>query len=171
MRGETKMNDETSSAIETLREAMLNEQATRDFYLDAAGKVLDEKGQEMFKELAAEEVVHMTIVWKQYESLKAGQGWTVVADFDRLGDVDITPLQFKREQMKSAVRESTSDLNALVLAAEMENNSFVYYTERYSAATEPLAKRLYGGLIKAERNHFNLVMSNWEALVNTGFWK
>jgi rubrerythrin len=165
------MNDETSSAIETLREAMLNEETTRDFYLDAAGKVVDEKGQTMFKELAAEEVVHMTIVRKQYESLKAGQGWTAVADFGRLENVDITPLQFKREQMKGAVHEASSDLDALVLAAEMENNSFVYYTERYGTTTDPLAKRLYGSLVHAERSHFNLVMSNWEALVNTGFWK
>jgi rubrerythrin len=165
------MTDETSSAVETLRQAMLNEEMTRDFYLDAARKVIDEKGQKMFDELAAEEVVHMTIVRKQYESLKAGQGWTVAADFEHMGNVDITPLQFKRDQMKNAVRESSSDLDALVLAAEMENNSFVYYSEAYSAAADPLAQRLYGSLIKAERSHFNLVMANWETLVNTGFWR
>ncbi len=165
------MTDETASAVETLRQAMLNEEMTRDFYLDAAQKVIDEKGRKMFTDLAAEEVVHMTTVRKQYESLKAGHGWTVAADFEHMGDVDITPLQFKREQMKSGVRESSSDLDALVLAAEMENNSFVYYSEAYTKTTEPMAKHLYGSLVKAERSHFNLVMTNWETLVNTGFWR
>ena len=164
------MTDDTHVAIEALRQAMRNEEATRDFYLEAAGKVLDVKGRKIFGELAEEESVHMTIVRKQYESLKAGLGWTAVADFGHLQDVDITPLQYRRDQMKARVRESTTDLDALVLAAEMENNSFTYYTEQYRIAVDPLARKLYGSLIKAERNHFNIVMSNWEALVNTGFW-
>jgi rubrerythrin len=164
------MTDETQLAIEALRQAMLNEEETRDFYRASADQVLDDKGRKMFGELAAEESVHMTIVRKQYESLKAGLGWTAVADFGHLQDVDITPLHYQRDRMKAQVLDSTTDLGALVIATEMENNSFTYYTEQYQAVTDPLAKRLYGSLVKAERNHFNIVMSNWEALVNTGFW-
>jgi rubrerythrin len=164
------MRDDQALAIEALRQAMLNEEKTRDFYLESAAKVVDDKGRKTFNELAVEEGVHMTIVRKQYESLKAGLGWTAVADFAHLQDVDITPLQYRRDQMRSQVRESTTDLEALALAAEMENNSFVYYTEQYASTTDPLAKRLYGSLIKAERTHFNTVMTNWEALIKTGFW-
>ena len=162
------MSEETQKAIEALRQAMRNEEETRDFYLDAVQKVLDEKARQMFKELAQEEVLHMKIVGDQYEALKSGGGWTAVADFESMGDVDITPLEYKRSDMDTRITDGTTDLEALTIAAEMENNSFTFYVEQFGRTTDPLGKQVYGGLIKAERNHFNTVMSNWEYLVNTG---
>ena len=160
------MNEETQVAIEALRQAMLNEQKTRDFYQEAMGKVMNENARQMFKELAEEEVVHEKIVREQYESLKAGKGWVAVADFSDLKGVDITPLDFKRQEMGARVTDSTTDLEALTIAAEMENNSFSFYVEQYNATTDSLGKLIYGGLVKAERNHFNTVMSNWEYQAN-----
>jgi rubrerythrin len=164
------MAEDTDAAVEALRQAMANEQRTRDFYLESAEKVSDDKGRRMFRELAEEEVVHMKVVQRQYESLKAGMGWTDTGELEAEDGVDISPLEFKRANMEAQIREGTSDLQALTIAAEMENNSFVFYTEQYARATDPLAKSLYGQLVKAERNHFNTVMSNWESLVHSGFW-
>jgi rubrerythrin len=164
------MKSDVSLAVEALRQAMLNEKKTHDFYVEASHKVTDEKGRRMFDELAEQESVHMHVVRTQYESIKAGQGWTAIADFDRLQDVDIRPLQFKRANMEAQIRQSTTDLEALVLAAEMENNSFVFYTEQFAVAQDPLARAMYSALINAERSHFNTVMANWETLVHTGFW-
>ena len=162
------MTQETQAAIEALRQAMRNEEETRDFYLDAVQKVVDEKARQMFEELAQEEIVHMKIVGDQYEALKAGGNWTAVADFAHMGDVDITPLAFRRGDMDKRITDRTTDLEALTIAAEMENNSFNFYVEQYDRTTDPLGKQIYGGLLKAERNHFNTVMSNWEYLVNMG---
>lgn len=156
------MSEETQVAIEALRQAMLNEQKTRDFYLEAMGKVLSDRTRQMFKELAEEEVVHERVVRDQYESLKAGRGWVAVADFESLDDVDITPLEFKRQEMGSRITPSTTDLEALTIAAEMENNSFAFYVEQYNRTQDALGKSIYGSLVKAERNHFNTVMANWE---------
>ena len=162
------MDEETKVAIEALRQAMLNEEKTRDFYVEAEEKATDEKARQMFKELAEEEVLHMKIVQEQYELLKTGGGWTSVADFEDLSDVDIRPLEFKRADMDVHVTDATTDLEALIIAAEMENNSFNFYTEQYNWTTDPLGKQIYGGLAKSERNHFNTIMSNWEYLVNMG---
>jgi rubrerythrin len=159
-----------SVAIDALRQAMVNEARTHRFYVTSAERVLDEKGKAMFAELAEEELVHVRIVRQQYEALKAGGGWTAVADFAHLDDVDITPLEFKRSSLEGRVREFSSDLDALVIAAEMENNSFAFYVEQYNKTTDPLGKSLYGSLVKAERNHFNTVMANWETLATTGVW-
>lgn len=160
------MNEETRVAIEALRQAMLNEQKTRDFYQEAMEKVISDRARQMFKELAEEEVVHERVVREQYESLKAGRGWVVIADFENLGDVDITPLEFKRKDMEGRITATTTDLEALTLAAEMENNSFTFYVEQYNRTQDALGKSIYGSLVKAERNHFNTVMSNWEYEVN-----
>lgn len=163
------MADDPALAIEALREAMANEERTHDFYVEAAARVTSDKGRSMFAELAEEEVVHMKTVRTQYESLKAGRGWVTAGELTT-AHVDITPLEFKRSDLEARVRESTSDIDALVIAAEMENNSFVFYTQQYAQTTEPIAKSLYGALVRAERNHFNIVMTNWETLVHTGYW-
>jgi rubrerythrin len=160
------MSDETQVAVEVLRQAMLNEQSTRDFYEEAAKKVANEGARRMFKELAEEEVVHVKIVREQHEALKAGRGWKAVANFQDLKDVDITGLDFRRQEMKARITDSTSDLEALTIAAEMENNSFNFYAEQYNSTPDPLAKMLYGNLVKAERHHFDTVMANWEYLAN-----
>ena len=160
------MDQETQIAIEALRQAMLNEQRTRDFYREAMQKVLSERTRQMFKELAEEEVVHERVVREQYESLKAGHGWVAVADFENLQDVDITPLEFKRQEMESRITEKTTDIEALTIAAEMENNSFVFYVEQYNKTQDTLGKCIYGYLMNAERTHFNTVMANWEYEVN-----
>ena len=160
------MGEETQIAIEALRQAMRNEEETRDFYLEAVQKVVDEKARQMFRELAEEETVHMKIVGDQYEALKSAGQWAAVVDFEDTGDVDIAPLAFKRGDMDKHITDRTTDLEALTIAAEMENNSFNFYVEQHDCTTDPLGKQVYGGLIKAERNHFNTVMSNWEYLAN-----
>jgi len=159
-------SEETQVAIEALRQAIVNEQKTRDFYLEATGKVLSDRARQMFQELAEEEVVHERVVREQYESLRAGRGWVAVADFENLRDVDITPLEFKRQEMQRRITDSTTDLEALTIAAEMENNSFVFYVEQYNRTQDALGKSIYGSLVKAERNHFNTVMANWEYEAN-----
>lgn len=164
------MSEDTKIAIEALRQAMLNEETTHTFYVEAVEKVINAKGRQVFQELAEEEVVHIRIVRLQYESLKAGKGWTAVADFEHLESVDIRPLQFKRNELERQVTLTTTDIEALVIAAEMENNSFVFYVDQYNHMTDALGKEIYGYLVKAERTHFNIVMSNWEHLVNTGTW-
>lgn len=162
------MSEDTKVAIEALRQAMLNEEETRDFYREAVGRTTNDKARQMFEELADEEVLHMKIIHEQYESIRAGEGWTAVADFDDLEDVDISPLEMGRAELGTSVNDSTTDLEALTIAAEMENRSFAFYTEQYNRTTDPVGKRVYGGLVNAERNHFNRIMSNWEYLVNTG---
>jgi rubrerythrin len=156
------------SVIETLGQAIANERKTQDFYLKAASRVLDESGRRMFQELAEEETAHLRVLHTEHESLCAGQGWCSLPDRASLADVDLTPLRFKRSELEGRVRESSSDLDALIIAAEMENDSFVFYVEQFNAAADPLAKALYGDLINSERSHFETVMSNWEHLVYAG---
>jgi rubrerythrin len=162
------MSEETAMAVEALRQAMLNEKETREFYLEAVDRAVDDEARRMFEELAEEEAKHMKIVQDQHDSLKAGQGWTVAADFEDLGEVDITPLEFKRAEMRDKIGDSTTPLEALTIAAEMENNSFKFYVEQLEATEDPQGRTIYGYLVKAERNHFNTVMSNWEYQVNVG---
>jgi len=162
------MGEQIKAAIEALRQAKLNEMKTFDFYMEAVEKATDEKARQMFQELAEEEALHVKIVQEQYESLKTGAGWTSVADFEDLSDVDIRSLEFKRSDMDVHVTDATTDLEALIIAAELENNSFNFYTEQYNRTTDPLGKQIYGGLVKSERNHFNMIISNWEYMVNAG---
>lgn len=159
---------DTKSAIETLVQAIANEEKTHDFYLKAASRVLDENGRRMFQELAEEEAAHLWVLHTEHESLCAGQGWCSLPDRTSFADVDLTPLRFKRSEMEGRVHESSSDLDALIIAAEMENDSLVFYVEQSNAASDPLAKALYGELINSERSHFETVMSNWEHLVYAG---
>jgi rubrerythrin len=165
------MGKGTNAALQALNKALKLEQDGQRFYVEAAERTADEKGSAMFRSLADDEVLHADIIQRQIDALAAGQGWVLP---QAVGEVEVdleSPLFPEgREELKKAVRPDASDLDALLFALQIENDSFDLYAGQAEATQDPNARRVYEYLASAERTHFNLLMLNYESLsANTGW--
>ena len=64
-----------NSPLGILRRAMQIERDGYKFYNEAAERAVGERGQNMFRGLAADEEKHLRILLVEYRALESGQGW------------------------------------------------------------------------------------------------
>ena len=156
---------EDKSVMEALKLAAHKEQDARKFYLESAERVQDACGRAMFVSLADEELNHLKMVQRQYESLAGGKGWVDFAEAAATG-------RFKalkaRKSLKKPVEASTSEADALLLAIQMENDSYELYAQQAKTVTSPARKQMYRYLAQAEQRHFDILMLNYENMITTG---
>ncbi|MBC7259513.1 MAG: ferritin family protein [Chloroflexi bacterium] len=156
---------EDKTILEALKLAAHKEQDARKFYLESAERVKDACGREMFLSLADEEQHHLTMVQRQYESLVGGGGWVEFAEAAAVAEFE--PLK-ARTNLKQAVGETTSEMDALLLAIQLENDSYDLYVQQAERVASPAGKQMYRYLAQAERRHFDILMLNYEHMITTG---
>jgi rubrerythrin len=156
---------EDKSVMEALKLAAHKEQDARKFYLESAERVSDACGRDMFLSLADEELNHLKMVERQYESLAGGEGWVKFAE--AAAAKAFKPLK-ARKSLKQPVDAATSEADALLLAIQMENDSRDLYAEQAKKVTSPAGKQMYRYLAQAEQRHFDLLMLNYEHMITSG---
>ena len=163
---------ERAGVVEALQKAMQLEQDGQRFYLQAAERTLDPRGQEMFRSLADDEDIHFGMLQRQYEALTGGEGWVVLVD-SPAGGLDLEEQLFPpdKEAMEAAIYADASDIDALHFALELENNAYQFYRRAARETAEPAGKAMYEGLASMEREHFNLLMANYEHMSTVGRWR
>jgi len=111
------------------------------------------------------------VIQRQVDALGQGEGWAVPEEIPQV-DADLSTPLFPagKVELDKAMRPDASDLEALLFALKIENDSFDLYAEQARQATDPNAKRLYEYLVDAERTHFNLLMANYESLNSRAGW-
>jgi rubrerythrin len=72
--------------------------------------------------------------------------------------------------LEKAIQPDASDMDALLFALQIENDSFDLYAKQAQASQDLNATRMFGFLADAERTHFNLIMLNYESLSSQGGW-
>jgi rubrerythrin len=165
------VSQENKEALKVLKEALALEKKGKEFYTEAADRTVAEKGKKMFQSLAEDEMLHANVIQRQIDALSQGEGWVEPEGIDEV-DVDLAAPLFPegKADFEKAVPPDASDLDALLFALKIENDSFDLYLEEAKAATNPHAKRLYEYLVEAERTHFNLLMLNYESLNEQSAW-
>jgi rubrerythrin len=165
------METMTCDPLDALNEALCHEQEGHAFYLKAAERTIDPRGAETFRSLADDALLHIDIVQKQIDALNAADDWVLPeCVFDCKADLE-EPLYPRGEKaLDDAIRPDTTDTEALQFALKTENDSFDLYLEHARMASDPNARRLYEYLAEEARNHFNLLMLNYESLSSRGGW-
>ena len=189
------MNTGTDAALTALNQAIELEVKGQRFYLEAAERTTNAKGVEMFCSLADDEAIHERILRRQLDALSKGEGWvSVLSPLISLrtstveglpgGVAEVkadltTPLRQAQdtalfpegeEAFQKAVQPDASDLDALLFAMQIENESFNLYREMAEKTDDPNGKRMYEYLTDAERGHFEQLMLNYEHLSTAGSW-
>ena len=165
------MTTDTSAAVNALQQALELERSGYRFYTEAAERTVDSKGSEMFRSLAGVEALHQQVIERQIDALSADEGWVLPEGAkDVVVDLETPLFPEGKVDLEKAIQPDASDLDALLFALKIENDSFELYMAQAKAAEDPNAKRLYEYLVDAERTHFNLLMLNYESLVSNAGW-
>ena len=164
---------ENTVALQALRQAIRLEQDGYKFYTEAAERTADPRGREMFLSLADDEKLHLRIVCDQYEALNAGKGWVSFSDVLELEPVDLDKPLFppEKEALEQAIGAEASGTDALLFAMQKENESYELYRKAATETADPAGKEMYQRLASDEHVHFDILMLNYEHLVNTGSWR
>ena len=165
------MTLDNNAAVTALQQALELERTGYRFYTEAAERTQDAKGSEMFRSLASDEGMHRQYIERQIDALSADEGWVLPEGIKDV-EVDLAAPLFPEGKidLQKAIQPDASDLDALLFALKIENDSFDLYTKQAKAAQDPNAKRLYEYLVDAERTHFNLLMLNYESLSSNAGW-
>lgn len=160
------------AALKILEQAAENEIDTRRFYLDSMGRTQDPRGQEMYRFLADQEALHLRIVQAQIDALSEGKGWVASPEVQPGPFEDLLTLfRVPREKLREQIRSDDKALDALVIALEMEDNSFKVYRQAAMETDDPVGKQVLEYLAQAEQGHFDLVMLNYESLLHQQHWR
>ena len=165
------MTTDTEAALTVLQQALELERRGYEFYAQAAERTVDPTGKEMLLSLAGDEVLHQKVIQRQIDALSQGGTWVLPNDIPEV-DADLNSPLFPAGEVEldKAIRPDASDLDALLFALKIENDSFDLYAAQAQKAIDPNAKRLYEYLVDAERTHFNLLMANYESLNSKAGW-
>ena len=173
------MNTGNNAALTALNQAIELEIEGQRFYSKAAECTTNPKGAEMFRSLADDEVIHERILHHQLDALTQGEGWVpVLSTVEGLPEgvaevtANLAALIFPQSEnvCEETLRPDESDLDALLFALQIENESFNLYREMAGKTKDPNGKRMYEYLANAERGHFERLMLNYEHLSTTGSW-
>jgi rubrerythrin len=155
----------SNPALPVLERAICMEQDGQAFYRQSADQTADPRGRRMFLDLAEAEALHEQIIRKQIDSLvESGQ----FADDERVDKVscDLSLSLFPQgEARHKAMDRRAGEMDALWFAMQKENESYDLYRQGAQQATDPLARSLYQHLMAAEREHFEMLMANYEAIL------
>jgi len=159
------------SAMNVLEEAKCLEQQGQAFYREAAKKIKNSKGKKMFRKLAKDEVLHERLIQREILSLIKEGYWVELLETQGPACA-LVPNIFPqgREGLAKAAKADPNEVDAVLTALDMENKSYDLYRTQAESVTDPKAKQLYEFLAGQERSHFDLLMANYEAMVQFGGW-
>jgi len=156
----------SGEALAILEQALCLEVDGEAFYRQAAAATADRSGQRMFAELADQEADHQRIIRRQIDSLRACNCWAADAGLQGVS-CDLSQPLFPRGLARAkALGPRAHELEALWFALEKESESYELYRKAALQASDAMALDLYRYLMAAEREHFDVLMTTYEAIAN-----
>ncbi|MCP3900797.1 MAG: ferritin family protein [Desulfobacteraceae bacterium] len=157
------------SSEEIFASAIEFEKKIHKFYLDAMNIIDDVKGQSFFKELAADELSHVSFLEYSLDQLKKSKE----INLDKLKSSlpSREKIENQVEKMKGDIPERMlGDIKRVLTSAlklEVETSSF--YKEAYEKSEGPI-KSILGKFYEIEQNHVDLVQFELDMASKNGYW-
>ena len=154
--------------LEALQLALKMETDGYNFFKDAATKAKTPLAKEAFKYFAEWELEHVEFIKKMYQELNDTGEWISVDQMNqKVGDATAaikTIFKEKHDQINEHVKAETSDLEAYVLARDIEDKATVFYKSKADAAEDAAAKKFFTFMIDVEREHYDILNNSYRFL-------
>lgn len=137
---------EFKSVPEILRFALGKEKASRQFYVDVAGRVRNTITQSVFEAIAKEEEKHIEMI--ELELMKAG-----VTVYPEAARVDAEDVEWVERLEMDETAENMSYRDAMLVAIQKEKAAFQLYTQVLGMVQEPEYRRIFMELAQEEMRH------------------
>jgi rubrerythrin len=154
--------------LEGLTKAIEAERNGHTFYMMTAAQTQDDKGREVFRLLADEELEHETYLKAHYQSIMEhghlDRGARLHLKTDLSGDHPIFSAGLK-ERAKDAHVEMT----ALSIGVQLELNAQTFYKAEAEATDDPEIKAFYMELSDWESTHYHALLKEQQNL-REAYW-
>ena len=151
-----------------LKEAILTEQTGVQFYTVAAANTTDDKGREVFRQLARDEAEHQLWLGRQYGHLVNSTPWET---FKPAPHADLSgPSPIFSEGLRSRIGEAHWEMTALSVGLALEEATVIRYRKLAQAADQPEVRRFFEELAKWEESHAE-ALSRQSNLLKEAYWR
>jgi rubrerythrin len=160
------METKVRAALAALQVAIQTERDGYQFYQEAATRIHDPQGQELFRALARDELVHESILQSRVAELERQSRWLPLAP----AELPPTALPapgipiFSRERLTRDVQAYTTELSALRMAYLLEHDAVTLYRRAAQETDDPAGKALYEALVEMELGHQRILENEYQVL-------
>lgn len=164
------MKERIKKNTQALEKALQMEIEGQEFYHKAGKKSDNPLAKELFKRLAEEENAHIQKINEISQAIRNRVGWpeeeTIFKHERSLKSV------FKEaiENMGRDVKVSSSEIEALKTAMNMEDQSYSFYNSRADEAASSAEKSFYQALTVEERGHYLALLDSYEYFTDPQGW-
>ena len=152
--------------LAVLKEAIIAEMKAAEFYKLAAEKSDDPEVKDAFKELAAEEALHMTWLKDIYKNLldpeKKAEEFAFETFLKTNGKKDSNVLKFSERALATA----TISVAVYGIAVNMEKNAVEFYRNAADRTLEPRLQKLFTMLAEWEAEHAEQFRTVYETMMD-----
>jgi rubrerythrin len=149
---------------EALRQALKMEEDGKSFYSKAMERVQSKLAKEIFRSLIKAEEKHVRKIKELYESIEKTGEWPEViltrSDKETVRNIFAAATVGIKERIKG----TSTDIDALKMAAKLEDEGMKYYQARADQTEDLFEKKFYRLLVHEEGEHFVSILDTIEYL-------
>lgn len=150
-----------------LQQAIQMEEDGKEFYLRAVSNVTSPSVRMIFEELARQEDFHIRKIREIFAAMQKAQA---LREWITCVIPDSRPPAFFGEEARDQAKASSSDLEALRFALQVEEKGIKYYEDLAARSQDKYEKRFYLTLSQEERGHYLRIMDSIEWLSDPEGW-
>lgn len=150
--------------VDAFKQAIKMEQDGKTFYEQSAEKASSVFAKRVFKDLAKAEDKHILKLTEIYKSLKDTGDWPKVALNRDAAETIPNIFENALKSIDERVKGNTTDIEALKMAAGLENDGIRYYQAKSDEAEDLFQKKFFMLLAREESEHFITLLDAVEYL-------
>ncbi len=164
------MKGQDEKTIQALETALQMEIDGKEFYHKAGQASHNPLAKKLFQRLAEEEDVHIEKVNEIYEAIKSKASWPEKETTFKHERSLRSVFREAIEGMDREVKTSSSELEALKVAMNLEDKSYSFYRGRDEETASSAEKSFYQALTAEEREHYLTLLDSYEYLTDPQSW-
>ncbi|MDF1553016.1 MAG: ferritin family protein [Deferrisomatales bacterium] len=154
----------TDGRLDAFQQAIKMERDGKLFYEQSAGRAESKLAKKVFAELVKAEEQHIVKLTQIFKSLESSCEWPDI-DLTRGSAANATNIFSNAlKTIEERVKGSTTDIQALKMASEFENNGIKYYQTLSEETDDSFLKKFFMLLVTEEGEHFVSILDTIEFL-------
>ena len=159
---------EIENVKDAIKTAIQMEKDGYDFYNKAAAQTSSDMGRDIFKSLAADELLHLEVFQKLFDEQVGKDEWNdLVNTSAKYTDIPIFP---KDLQKIEGANPDTNEIDALRIAMDSEQRAIEWYAKIRENITDDQVTEILDEIINQEKNHYMILEGEFNHINDTGYW-
>ena len=159
---------EIENVKDAIKTAIQMEKDGYDFYNRAAAQTSSNMGRDIFKSLAADELLHLEVFQKLFDEQVGKEEWyNLVNTSAKYTDI---PIFTKDQKQAEGANTETNEIDALRMAMDSEQRAIDYYTKIRDSSLDDDVNKIIDEIINQEKNHYNILEGEFHHINSTGYW-